>query len=112
MTTLALFNVFGLVRLEKTHVFALGTGILENGRSIEKSFSEDLPEPIQEIEDGATEIILFAAYLDAAGKAKIATQNLSARAGAVNLSGHPEVKRALKEVVHEIKIVIKSATLN
>lgn len=102
MKTLVLFNIFGLVRLEQTHVFALASGILESGRSIEKNFSEDLPEPVTEIENGATEIILFAAHVNADGKTKIATQNLSARAGGLNLSANPAVKRALRAVTREV----------
>jgi hypothetical protein len=94
-----MFNVFGVIRAERTHVHIMATGVLPGGRSIEKTSSVDLPDPIAEIELSDTAVILFAANVNADGKKKVATQNISARAGGPDLTNNKVIKKLLMEVL-------------
>lgn len=94
----AYFNCFGVIRADPDVIFATGTVVLNDGHSIEHSVKVEEPNILPDLAGEETAVILFAAHLSEDGKVKVATQNLSARTGGVDLSRSKDIAK----VVHKL----------
>ena len=100
---LKLFNVFGMATIRRERIDVLGTAILPSGKSLERTMTRDLEKPIEQVGEGESCTVLFAAKMAGNGKAEIAVQQVSARVGGPDVFGEPAVRAAIGEVIKKLR---------
>ena len=102
MTALQTYNCFGFIQVASGAVSVMATVVLENGTSVNRTFTQDLDQPIDGIGSDEIGTAVFGAKLGTAAGAEVAFREVESLEN-LTIADIKEVGQALNHVFKMVR---------